>query len=72
MAKKTGLDIFMNSLSDELKYSYVTILDTKTGETLCEGIAQSLSKVVIFRDLSIKSFKAFEAEDGSVLVDIYL
>lgn len=72
MFRKPGIDIFLRSLMTDFEYSYVTIIDTKTGGTLCEGIANSLQKVVHFEDLGIKSFKVFESEDGSIFVDIYL
>ena len=72
MAARASIDSFIKCLMTDFEYSYVTILDTKTGGTLCEGIFSSLHRVIKLEDLSIRSFKVFETEDGSILVDIYL
>lgn len=62
----------LGDLINDLEYAYVTIFNSKTQEPLCEGISKVLQKSVQFQDLAVKSFKVFEVEDGSVLIDIYV
>lgn len=73
MASNNLTGIFMKALADgDFDYAYVTIIDLKDGTTLCEGIAKSLFTVVHQDELCVKSFKAYEVEDGSTLVDLYV
>jgi len=62
----------IDNLFNDLEYAYVTIFDSNTKESLCEGISKVLKKSISYENLSIKSFQVFEVEDGSVLVDIYI
>ena len=39
---------------------------------LCEGTANSLSKILNFHDLDIRSFFVSEAEDGSIQADVQI
>lgn len=71
-SRRKSFDVFLESLLSDFEYSYVTIKSIKTNAIICEGFLQSLQKSFNIRALVIKSFKIFEVEDGSVLVDIYI
>ena len=53
-----------------VRYAFVTISDGT--ETICEGTANSLSKILNFHDLDIRSFFVSEAEDGSIQADVQI
>ncbi len=61
---------FVQALLGEYRYAFVTIRDGN--ETICEGTAMSLSKILDFHDLDIRSFFVSEAEDGSVQADVLI
>ena len=61
---------FVQALLGEYRYAFVTISDGT--ETICEGTANSLSKILNFHDLDIRSFFVSEAEDGSIQADVQI
>lgn len=70
--KRNLFDVFLKSLVTDFEYAYATIKDSKTNDVLCEGFVNSIQKIFDIRVLKIRSFKIFEVEDGSILVDIYV
>lgn len=63
---------FADVLLSEYANAFVTIYDYGDGSTICDGTVRSLSRVMDFRSLAIRSLFVMELEDGSVQADIHV
>ena len=67
-----AVNIFVELMMTQCEFAYVTVMDVDSGNTVVEGLANSVRREFDYFTWPIKSFKVFEVEDGSILVDIYI
>lgn len=64
---------FIDALLSDYKYALVTVYDRSDHDSVvCEGTVRSLSKILDFRSLRMKSFFVTEDEDGAVQAEIWI
>lgn len=63
---------FADVLLTEYSNAFVTIYDYGDGSTICDGTVRSLSRIMDFHSLRIRSIFVMELEDGSVQADIHI
>lgn len=61
---------FVDALLDDFRYGYAAIYDGDSKHPICEGMPASLSKILDFKTLDMKSFVVTELEDGGVEIAI--
>ena len=70
MTNNDDMATAVHELVSAFAYGYVTVYRNDT--SVCEGFTGSLMRTMDLASLPVKSFYVFEAEDGSVFIDLHL